>query len=225
MPCRRNRRHPIQSLRKMSSSTILLKLHVILLIWIDPLRIPSRKRLTHYFHYLKDHPVLINITWGSTSLCESVCSWFTSPSLEPFTKYRFWLKAFTWKNEGRSSRPAIEATTDVRGPSAPIIANLTCKDEHAIFIEWDRPRQISHTIDFYFIGYKPEHHQSDDPVDLGQTTTSDLAMEAQDPWRGYHVITLDSRDFGFKEGKVGSTITICSRESCQLFQLLGSQSE
>ncbi|TRY70690.1 hypothetical protein TCAL_12939 [Tigriopus californicus] len=124
--------------------------------------------------------------------------------LLPFTKYRFWLKAFTWKNEGRSSRPAIEATTDVRGPSAPIIANLTCKDEHAIFIEWERPRQISHTIDFYFIGYKPEQHQSDDlAVNVGQTATSDLPiMEAQDPWRGYHVITLDSRDFGFKEGKM-----------------------
>ena len=42
---------------------------------------------------------------------------------EPFTKYKLWLKAFTWKNEGEPSEP-FEIVTDVEGPSAPVITNL-----------------------------------------------------------------------------------------------------
>ena len=63
------------------------------------------------------------------------------------------MKAFTWKNEGESSSPATSALTDVKGPSAPQITNLTCVDDKSIFIEWERPRKIAHSIDFYFVNY------------------------------------------------------------------------
>lgn len=75
--------------------------------------------------------------------------------LEPFTKYKLWLKAFTWKNEGEPSEP-FEMLTDVDGPSAPLISNLTCKDEQSIYLEWERPERVYKGIDFYFIYYRSE---------------------------------------------------------------------
>ena len=43
--------------------------------------------------------------------------------------------------------------TDVAGPSAPIITNLTCKDESSIYLQWDRPQVVYKTIDYYYIYY------------------------------------------------------------------------
>ena len=52
---------------------------------------------------------------------------------EAFTKYKLWLKAFTWKNEGEPSDP-FEIVTDVQGPSAPIITNLVSTEvEYFLF--------------------------------------------------------------------------------------------
>ncbi len=48
---------------------------------------------------------------------------FLPSFLDPFTKYKVWVKAFTWKNEGQPSEP-FEILTDVDGPSAPVITNL-----------------------------------------------------------------------------------------------------
>ena len=44
--------------------------------------------------------------------------------------------------------------TDVAGPSAPIITNLTCKDESSIYLQWDRPQVVYKTIDYYYIYYQ-----------------------------------------------------------------------
>lgn len=46
--------------------------------------------------------------------------------------------------------------TDVEGPSAPLITNLTCKDEHSIYLQWDRPNIVYKNIDYYFISYRSE---------------------------------------------------------------------
>ena len=62
---------------------------------------------------------------------------FLSFSPDPYTTYKFWLKAFTWKNEGRPSSPPYEVTTDVRMPEAPIITNLACKDASSLYVEWE----------------------------------------------------------------------------------------
>ena len=96
----------------------------------------------------------------------------------PYTKYKFWLKAFTWKNEGEPSNPPLEAMTDVVGPSDPLFTNLTCKDGESLFLQWDPPEKIYHTIDFYFISYEcPELRQ-------------------------YQTVTVDPRSDTFRHRKV-----------------------
>ena len=38
---------------------------------------------------------------------------------EPYAAYKIWIKAYTVKNEGKSSEP-VDVTTDVRAPGQPI---------------------------------------------------------------------------------------------------------
>jgi len=81
---------------------------------------------------------------------------FSLNSVDPFTRYRLWLKAFTWKNEGEPS-DAFEMVTDVQGPSAPAITNLTCRDDTSIYIEWDEPAVVFRSVDFYLVFYRSEN--------------------------------------------------------------------
>jgi receptor-type tyrosine-protein phosphatase gamma len=74
---------------------------------------------------------------------------------EPFTEYKIWLKAFTWKNEGDPSE-AVRHKTDISGPSAPQILNLTCQSHDTLFLQWKRPTEFYNTIDFYYIFYRDE---------------------------------------------------------------------
>lgn len=60
------------------------------------------------------------------------------------------MKAFTTKNEGESSDQIIQRT-DVSGPSAPFVVNLTCHSQDSITIRWKRPSEFYNTIDFYII--------------------------------------------------------------------------
>jgi len=60
------------------------------------------------------------------------------------------VKAFTTKNEGEPS-DQIAQRTDVGGPSAPAIVNLTCHSQESITIRWRRPYEFYNTIDFYII--------------------------------------------------------------------------
>ena len=68
-------------------------------------------------------------------------------------EYKLWLKAFTWKHEGEPSEPII-VQTDVRGPSAPRIANLTCHNADTLFLQWHRPSIYNKSIDLYYIYYR-----------------------------------------------------------------------
>ena len=74
---------------------------------------------------------------------------------EPFTEYKLWVKAFTWKNEGESS-DTIEVKTDVGGPSPPRILNLSCLALDALFVQWQRPTKFYNTIDYYYVDYRNE---------------------------------------------------------------------
>lgn len=73
--------------------------------------------------------------------------------IEPFMEYKLWLKAFTWKHEGEPSDPII-VQTDVKGPSAPRIANLTCHNADTLFLQWHRPSIYNKSIDLYYIYYR-----------------------------------------------------------------------
>ena len=53
---------------------------------------------------------------------------------EPFTRYRFWLKAFTSKHMGNASEPML-IRTDVQAPLAPRIVNLSCSTTESLFVQ------------------------------------------------------------------------------------------
>lgn len=72
---------------------------------------------------------------------------------EPYLEYKLWLKAYTWKNEGDPSEPLL-VRTDVRGPNAPRIANLTCHNADTLFLQWHRPSVYNRSIDLYYIYYR-----------------------------------------------------------------------
>lgn len=114
-----------------------------------------------------------------------ICTSISFPCPEPYTRYKLWLKAFTWKNEGRSSSPPLSATTDVFGPSEPHIVNLTCTDERSILVEWQRPRRVAHTLDFYIVTYYEDKD----------------GRESRDT-RHRQVVTVDANSIAFKERKV-----------------------
>lgn len=72
------------------------------------------------------------------------------------------MKAFTWKNEGNGSDIVIQRT-DISGPSPPIVVNLTCQSEDALYLRWKRPLEFYNSIDFYTVSYRsvaqPEHQE------------------------------------------------------------------
>lgn len=43
---------------------------------------------------------------------------------------------------------------DVGGPSPPVIVNLTCQNEEALFVQWQRPLRHHNTLDFFYIDYR-----------------------------------------------------------------------
>lgn len=74
--------------------------------------------------------------------------------LEPYSEYKITVKAFTWKNEGEAS-DAVTQRTDISGPSAPIISNLTCHNLDALYLRWKRPAEYYNTIDYYIVCFRP----------------------------------------------------------------------
>lgn len=75
---------------------------------------------------------------------------------DPNTDYKIWVKAYTRKNEGEPSDQIIRRT-DITGPSAPLILNLTCQSHQSLYIQWARPVTFSGSIDYYYINYRPEN--------------------------------------------------------------------
>ena len=100
--------------------------------------------------------------------------------LVPFTKYKLWLKAFTWKNEGDPSDP-FELVTDVDGPSAPIITNLTCHDEHSIFLEWERPGTVFKSLDSYYVLFRSaDRWEEFEEVSVDRNGTEEATSEVSE---------------------------------------------
>nr|XP_023025132.1 tyrosine-protein phosphatase 99A [Leptinotarsa decemlineata] len=70
--------------------------------------------------------------------------------LKPHTEYTIFVKAFTLKHEGYPSESVI-ATTDISGPSAPNVFNVTCLANETIHIQWERPANFHYSIDYYYL--------------------------------------------------------------------------
>jgi hypothetical protein len=64
------------------------------------------------------------------------------------------------------------------GPSEPHIVNLTCRDDRTVFLEWDRPRRVARSLDYYFIAYESK--------EVNQ----------------YQVVSVDTDTKAFKERKI-----------------------
>lgn len=63
------------------------------------------------------------------------------------------MKAFTQYYEGETSDSIVQ-TTDISGPSPPIVVNLTCHSQDSLFLRWKRPLEYYRSIDFYTIAYR-----------------------------------------------------------------------
>lgn len=44
--------------------------------------------------------------------------------------------------------------TDISGPSAPIVVNLTCNNLDALYLRWKRPLEYYNSIDFYIVSFR-----------------------------------------------------------------------
>lgn len=77
---------------------------------------------------------------------------------ESYTRYKIWVKAFTFKNEGLSSEP-IEVLTDVSGPSAPLFRNVSCVNDVTLSLEWAMPITFDRSVDYFVIQYRKSTHQ------------------------------------------------------------------
>ena len=73
----------------------------------------------------------------------------------PYSDYKIWIKAFTTKNEGKSSEPIV-VMTDVRAPGQPLVVNLTCQNGNTLFLKWIRPTKFFRTVDVYNVHYRME---------------------------------------------------------------------
>ncbi|CAH1153716.1 unnamed protein product [Phaedon cochleariae] len=80
--------------------------------------------------------------------------------LEPKTEYTIFVKAFTQKHEGYPSESVI-ATTDISGPTAPKVLNLSCQANETIYIQWERPANFYYSIDYYYIYVNLGNHLYD----------------------------------------------------------------
>ena len=77
---------------------------------------------------------------------------------EAYAEYKIWIKAYTVKNEGKSSEPLV-VMTDVRAPGQPIVVNLTCQNGNTLFLKWLRPTLYYRTVDVYNVHYRPEENK------------------------------------------------------------------
>ena len=52
--------------------------------------------------------------------------------------------------------------TDVSGPSSPRILNLTCQNNEALYLHWERPSVYYNSVDYYFLYYRSEDKRDDE---------------------------------------------------------------
>ncbi|XP_075676436.1 protein tyrosine phosphatase 99A isoform X4 [Dermatophagoides pteronyssinus] len=142
--------------------------------WNEPLQLNGRINGYHiYVHNMAAN--LTEVKRLQTSDFTQHLFEYTIHNLKPFTQYKVWTKAYTERSEGEASR-TIEFRTDVSGPSAPYITNLTCEGDDALIVQWTRPELFYHKIDYYFVYYRSEHDSDDNfeeiPINIPGFDTS-----------------------------------------------------
>ncbi|KAI2797964.1 Protein tyrosine phosphatase, partial [Blomia tropicalis] len=128
--------------------------------WSEPTL--ANGRIIGYHIYV--HNVAANLTevkkFQSSNFAQHSME-YSIHNLKPYTQYKVWIKAYTQRTEGEASR-TLEFLTDVSGPSAPIIVNLTCDGDDSLIVQWTRPEVFYNKIDYYFVYYRSEHDSDSD---------------------------------------------------------------
>ncbi|KAL9899426.1 protein tyrosine phosphatase 99A isoform 2-T2 [Glossina fuscipes fuscipes] len=164
----------------------------ITMSWLPPKNQNGAIAGYHVFHI---HENQTGVEIVKRNAADSVIR-FELPKLKPFTEYRVIVKAFTTKNEGDSSDQIIQRT-DVAGPSAPIVVNLTCHSQDSLTIRWKRPLEYYNNIDFYVIKTKI----------IGQDTHRDIRINASEKELETAMIIQNLTVFQLYEVKVAAGTT------------------
>uniref|UniRef100_A0A1A9ZZ83 Fibronectin type-III domain-containing protein n=1 Tax=Glossina pallidipes TaxID=7398 RepID=A0A1A9ZZ83_GLOPL len=164
----------------------------ITMSWLPPKNQNGAIAGYHVFHI---HENQTGVEIVKRNAADSVIR-FELPKLKPFTEYRVIVKAFTTKNEGESSDQIIQRT-DVAGPSAPIVVNLTCHSQDSLTIRWKRPLEYYNNIDFYVIKTKI----------IGQDTHRDIRINASEKELETAMIIQNLTVFQLYEVKVAAGTT------------------
>lgn len=112
--------------------------------------------------------------------------------LEPYADYKISVKAFTWKNEGEAS-DAVTQRTDISGPSAPIVVNLTCHNLDALYLRWKRPLEYYNSIDFYIVSFRvlEQHEFQEIKINASASTHLETAVSISNESRYSIINALD----------------------------------
>lgn len=134
--------------------------------------LPSRPRIIHCTHIYSsslrvnwEAPTELNgkllgyqLVWryNGENFTKNITKKLTDPmtalvtGLKPYTQYNIQVAAITGGGRGNFS-DVYPALTDVSGPSAPNILNLTVLSPTGIHVQWDLPEVVYRDIDGYFI--------------------------------------------------------------------------
>ncbi|XP_030370999.1 tyrosine-protein phosphatase 99A isoform X2 [Scaptodrosophila lebanonensis] len=177
----------------------------------------------HVFH-IHDNQTGVEIVKNSRNTVEPLIH-FELQSLKPFTDYRVIVKAFTTKNEGEPS-DQIAQRTDVAGPSAPLIVNLTCHSQESITIRWKRPHEFYKSIDFYIIKTRLAGQDNHRDIRINASAKElETAMILQNlTTNSYYEVKVAAATFSFINpkkivlGKYSEARTIQLQPNCEKIQ-------
>ncbi|XP_043222795.1 tyrosine-protein phosphatase 99A-like [Amphibalanus amphitrite] len=121
----------------------------VTVIWERPRRLHGRLLgYTVYWETKDDTTSSRNITDPLQTSC-------TIDGLEPDRQYTVWLKAFTGAGPGQRSQP-VQRWTDVSGPGAPRITDVTCPGDTTLHLRWRRPGTFYRSVDEYNVLYRDD---------------------------------------------------------------------
>lgn len=118
----------------------------LLVVWEAPKK--TNGVLLGYRLFWRDKEQESNVTLGPQNS-------YNITNLSPYQEYIIQIAARTSRGYGNKSDPPTPAVTDVKGPSAPVITNITVLSSTSIQIEWSRPNITYRGVNQYRLQYRP----------------------------------------------------------------------